>query len=52
MPAHEVAEESAEDKAPALDVTLEETKRILMDLVSLSGKGKPFLVVTKPAERN
>jgi carboxyl-terminal processing protease len=38
-----------EDK-PALDVTLEETKRILMDLVSLSGKS--LLVVTKPADRN
>ena len=38
----------AEDKTPALDITLDETKRILADLVNLSAPGNS-LAATAPA---
>ena len=41
----EDADERADEKLPALDITLEETKRILVDLITLSAKGTPVTFV-------
>jgi carboxyl-terminal processing protease len=34
----------SDDKAPAIDATLDEAKRILLDLITLSGRGNPVVV--------
>jgi carboxyl-terminal processing protease len=44
----EADDESADDQAPALDFTLDETKRILADFINLSGKPN-LLAVTQSA---
>ncbi len=44
----EEAEEAIDEKVASWDITLEETKLILLDLIELS-KGKGSLAVTKPA---
>jgi hypothetical protein len=44
----ETDDESADDQAPALDFTLDETKRILVDFINLSGKPN-LLAVTQSA---
>ena len=37
-------EDAADEKSPVIDVSLKEAKRILLDLISLSGKGKAIAV--------
>ena len=44
----EADDESADDRAPALDFNLDETKRILADFINLSGKPN-LLAVTQSA---
>ncbi len=44
----EADDELADEQAPALDFTLDETRRILVDFINLSGKPN-LLAVTQPA---
>jgi hypothetical protein len=38
------AEERVDDAVPALDITLEEAKKVLVDLINLSSKDRPLAV--------